>query len=761
LWFILLFGGRAVLDDFFNPNFTSEDEVNRCIKEVQNMSPRARSTLAVFYFWFNLERLGIKCVKSISVKTTYISTNLNLSVLPNFEGGEGSPYSEALRECMTGALPHFFSQNTIPGEYFRRIRHAIPYAVFSYWFGDFFKHVPENIQYKYSYCSEDEWPLMDKVFRSVFYGEPYCYDAVKCTFWDGSTSSGEMRDYNQNNSPLRFMELLGNSICSVDGTYLRGITARGYNSLSLSTHVPPDVDIAALNLLPVGMWKNDFSFDGVIARVAFDQTYKGAFLRDLEDRFIYLLKEENPVRDPQTNQVDLIFEERCEALKKAPSKLNCIGHVVDVLPPSFFPKVLWFKEFLQFPGEHLFVKTPKNQRGNPKNWSFNKWSALYYQGESDLLNTWIFNKFVNHSVPARALCHLVTCQNVFDIDDALSPIFVEKIPLDSPFMFGNTFVCIDDEPRWKVAVACGRQYSMLPPDAVDYEQFLAQSGLPLRSALLPIASAPPEGKPAMFAKQMFDSRLIKDLYDDIETVDKLYVRLLLLASDSSSMAEDWPGMPEATFTEFQERLKDNNRLLFDPEVFEYVLNYFFDSKAFEPKTRDLWRPYRFVFETLVGQALHEIGHSLLQYNDTKKKLYFASSDIAAATPKRILDFLDGTEMPALSGNNFENAEAESQAWTEAMERCKAKDAAAAAQAAAKAAARHKAAQEKADQAKAARAEAAQEKARQDKAARKKRDEERAASVKGRGGKLQPSRGPPPQKGGGKLQPSRGSPRKGP
>jgi hypothetical protein len=319
------------------------------------------------------------------------------------------------------------------------------------------------------------------------------------------------------------------------------------------------------------------------------------------------------------------------------------------------------------------VKTLKNRLGHPRNWSFNKWSALYYQGESDLLNTWVFNKFVNNSVPARALCHLVPCHGPFAcIDDALSPIFVEKIPLDSPLMFGNTFVCIDDEPRWKVAVACGRQFcGAALEDAgagADYEQFLAQSGLPLRSALLPIASASPEGRPSMFAKQMFHSRLIKDLYDDIETVAELYVRLLLLASDPYSVAKNWPGMPEAEFAEFQERLKNNNRLLFDQKVFEYVLNYFFDSKAFGPKTRYLWRQHKFLFETLVGQACYEIGHSLLCCDDRAERLYF--DRIGGVTPRRILDFLEGAETPALPGNNFENAEAERQAWAAAEARAR-------------------------------------------------------------------------------------------
>jgi hypothetical protein len=290
-------------------------------------------------------------------------------------------------------------------------------------------------------------------------------------------------------------------------------------------------------------------------------------------------------------------------------------------------------------------------------------SARYYQYGCKFLTTWIITD--SRWSQFWILCHYDSTQKSISY-----PIYVEAIPYDSPFIFNNTFGCIADRPLWETALACGRQLCKACLKDAAYEQFLVQSGLPLRSALLPIsADLKPDAKALILAKQMFHSRLIKDLYDDIKTLAKLYVKLLVLLLDPYSVAEDWPGMSQAKFAAFKERLDGQNELLFDSKVFKYVFDYFFDSKIFGPKTRDLWRQYRFVFKTLVGQVLSEIGNSLLCGDGCA--LHFNEDRIIKATPKRIARFLNGEETSVLLENDFENAEAERQAWADVAARTEA------------------------------------------------------------------------------------------
>jgi hypothetical protein len=282
---------------------------------------------------------------------------------------------------------------------------------------------------------------------------------------------------------------------------------------------------------------------------------------------------------------------------------------------------------------NLFAREAKDCQ---KNWDKgNRLSVPYYQNWGEPLATWNYNVLYANSF--AALCH-----RTFDPTKWCDyPVFVEKRPLDSPFIFANLLIPIEDKPLYEVALACGEQY--MRKDATQRNLFLEQCGLALRTATELIKDR------LTFAKQMLRTQLIKDLYDDTEVLASAYVRLFVFLSEAdedfasylNAHPDAYPGMTPQTLEALRDAIICNNyeededrfknflkryrgeegdesdeyytpffptKPLFIPEVFRYVLA----QEAPRLKTANLLQQHDLLLETLVGQTSHAVGDSLLR-----------------------------------------------------------------------------------------------------------------------------------------------------
>jgi hypothetical protein len=341
------------------------------------------------------------------------------------------------------------------------------------------------------------------------------------------------------------------------------------------------------------------------------------------------LRHWHPERCEQINKLNDIFTQRGETGQT--QALKTIGSVVDILPESFFKMAEWCRKL---GGANLL-----SRRGGIT-WSHgNKLSVPYYQAWCTQLATWFCDiaRDTRNTCDTRGTCnaYATLCNRATSSYQWCNfPVFVEKIPFDSPFIFDNLLIPIEDKPLYEVALACARQYCRRELSQEELSLFLERSDVPLRSALVLNLEELKNNKLSFefkFAKQISRSQLVRDLHDDIETLATGYIRLVWFLAGGYVAKNEW-GITEDDYRALgnvppgEGSDGSEGSVRFYPAAFNVV----FKSEARNLKTVELLKKHNFLLETLVGQISREVGDSLLRCKGdykTSTSLYFKPRDI--------------------------------------------------------------------------------------------------------------------------------------
>ncbi|MDR1597430.1 MAG: hypothetical protein LBR89_00635, partial [Holosporales bacterium] len=653
---MMVIAARTALLEFFSPL----DGQKPTEAELRNMSPIARSTLAMFYFWYKVQHYclrkygGVACLfintcDSERGQHTQIQEELELK----YSVADRSEYAVALRKCMKGALPHLFPiLNGSYREYFYSCSSCLFSSLVYYcWFFNLqhFYHNDkhqENPRYHYEMNIPDErYGEINRLFMSIFGGIPYSYNDsdVKSTYWE------QVNDGDDAEAVVKSVDLFGcaNVYDFYDESkqrHLRRVIAHGQNGVNSS--IPPHVDVLALTyprLCTLG--DHNSSVDGLLARAISDPYYREFVARRIQrisydDDSLFTKKTDFDSRKfgVEPNMYYSMMLDRCESWKNKEKENSrksarekkdpnyCRGAVTPIESLFSFRVISFCKELSQHIGNKVFCrKSDWSERINPKFVLHHRLSYKHAELEgpgsdgTDVSNRPFF----------------LFCQQDYWVSDdgrlSVVPTFVEKEALDysAPLRFDNNFVCVDDKPLWDTALTLARlYYAKIGKDKVpDIRPFIESCGISVNK--IPRGSSDKDNGAHGFAKQIYKSQFVQDLYADVIRLANAYFKMCKYAAEGDFNESNFPGLSSDDVVILKSAIDDYDASDGDDELTSYFDTSEYDCctslpyipKVYEcafkqvmqhMKTAHVWRENRCVLEALEALAFYELGTSFFE-----------------------------------------------------------------------------------------------------------------------------------------------------
>jgi hypothetical protein len=636
---LMITAARTVLLEFFDPT----EGMKPTTEQLRNMSPIARSTLAMFYIWYDCDHNGHNRRNSVTfgaIDSMSCSLDLKSALVNDPE------YAVALQKCMKGALPHLFSKpwgnDTIRDVMGGQVLSSSQ-QVFYFWLA--------NMQHLYYQGTVDYNAInllgsfieMDRIFELIFGGASYlCDPEVKCTNWEQVLNDGEEAP-GDTKKLVRSVTLFGHTPFSKtpyteteNYPNLRCVAALGQNGLE---KVPASVDVVYLASPMIrALGNHNGSIDGLLVRAITDPFYRenivsDAIIKHTSDRF------KNGM-----NRHDLILAERSSS-NSSPYR----GSVSYVEPESFFRVVSFLKDLRLFCGDDVLKL--KAAPGCCDDLT----SVAHYRATCELggPNSCLVSlieeckkkKFdsINAGRPGMKELQLgsgevdsivVECKKFYTFCQqyegeksrlrSVLPVFVEQRALDydNPFRFSNNLVCVDDRRLWNTAHVLALQcYAGIKETGyklyVAIRSFLESCGVSVNS--IP-SSDDKESQAYILARQIYRTPLVRDMLDDINTLANEYFRIYQYMGQSEGVfdASNSLGLSEDEFYELYRAFKNGDNCGDKDDLLSLCSDFYtliLKRVVLRMKTTRLWGQHRCVYEAIEAQSLYELGISLFQVDD--------------------------------------------------------------------------------------------------------------------------------------------------
>ncbi|MDR0633252.1 MAG: hypothetical protein LBF84_03895 [Holosporales bacterium] len=551
-----------VLREFFDPKPGQEPD----IEAIRELSPIARSTLAMFYCSHYNEL----------VHAVYWNETLRtqIRVRPHLDTDETkTPYSTALREAMKGAFPYLHPVRDEIAQFFAGFLVHPMYDIFAFWFATLWDLCSEQNSNPRNGLGSNLPPHIIEVYDATFTGK--CIGPQeRHIYWDGTTRAyllGDAEDAEDAEDDDKW-----NAIESIElsGTapfpegmplYLQSITASGRNSIGV-----PGQEEAALK--GVALKVTDYPMLNIYGHV---------FARPLYQHILqsYLRYRGVPKRLPGCNDLRRAFTSSAQGVWR-------------VLPRPFFETALLVRDFTAVEG----------WRSEGLVGPFLVDAAELPQGNENSL----CSSFVPLPFDKRG-------KKYVHEERTFAPVFVEEDVLlyDFPALFGHVLVSIADIPRYRAAYMCAKESIWFPK---GFKEVFAVDPVPSLDAV--------NGQAWVFpiAALTYRTSEVEDICHDANVLAHELVKWRISEgrnadeseSESEGESEDQnEGEPEDLFSIQEIRqspeLTAEHDGLFGGEDFDDAFNHsvVLVCRRVEPRLRTirLWKKAPFIFNVVLQQAL--------------------------------------------------------------------------------------------------------------------------------------------------------------